>query len=275
MTVGARGSPVRSGANARYLIPRGAPGDQVSLSIGFLDDRPVTHTSQSLQLGASLNHRRGAWREQLYVNLQQEWFTVGETRGTTRLVLPGASWSLTRSNDPIHPTRGSRVQLDLRGTDEIVGSEVGFVQATLRGKRVRSPWPNGRILLRGDIGHTVVDDFGSLPPTLRFFAGGDGSVRGYGYQAITPRDEDDLPLGGRHLLVGSAEYEHGIIGGWGLAAFYDIGSAYNDLGERLKQGAGFGVRWISPVGLLRVDLASAISEPRRPLRLHVTIGPDL
>jgi translocation and assembly module TamA len=271
----ARVSMIRNGLNTRYLIPRGSPGDQLALSVGFVDDRPRTHSTQSLQVGASLNHRRGIWREQLYVNVQQDWFEVGDTRGTTRLVLPGASWSRTRTDDPIHSTRGSRVQFDVRGTDEWIGSEVGFFQATLRGKRVRSPFPDGRLLVRGDLGYTLVDDFGSLPPTLRFFAGGDQSVRGYGYQALGPRGPDGEIQGGRHLVVGSVEYEQRLVGDWGAATFFDVGNSMNGLGDRLRQGAGAGIRWVSPVGLLRLDVASAISEPGRPLRLHIVIGPDL
>jgi translocation and assembly module TamA len=275
MTGEVRGSPTRSGLSTRYLIPVGAAGDQFALSLGFQDERPTTHTTQSLLLGVSLNHRRGFWRERLYVNLQQDWFEVGGTRGTTRTVLPGASWTRTRANDPIHATRGSRIAFEVRGTDEVLGSEVGFVQATLRGKWVRSPHRSGRVLLRGDLGYTVVDEFSNLPPTMRFFAGGDQSVRGYGYQALGPTDGDGRPLGGRHLMVGSAEYERTLLGDWGTAVFYDVGNALKGIGDGFRHGMGAGLRWRSPVGMVRLDLASAVSEPGRPLRFHVVIGPDL
>jgi translocation and assembly module TamA len=275
MTGEVRGSPTRSGISTRYLIPVGAAGEQFALAAGFQDERPATHTSQSLLFGASVNHRRGLWRERVYLNLQQDWYTVGETRGVTRTVLPGATWSLTRADDPIHATRGIRLSLDLRGTDEVLGSEVGFVQATLRAKTVRSPHPGGRVLLRGDLGYTAVDRFDDLPATMRFFAGGDGSVRGYGYQALGPVDDAGLARGGRHLAVASAEYERTLLGDWGAALFYDVGNALNGLDDGLRHGAGAGLRWRSPVGMVRLDLASAVSEPGRPLRLHVVIGPDL
>jgi translocation and assembly module TamA len=273
-----RGSPTRSGISTHYVIPVGSAGEQVAVSVGLQDERPATHTSQSLLLRTSLNHRRGPLRETLYVNLQQDWFDLAGTRGTTRTVLPGASWTWTRSDDPIHATRGTRVSLDLRGTDQRLGSEVGFAQVRLRAKTVRSPHASGRVLLRGDLGYTVVDDFASLAPTMRFFAGGDQSVRGYGYQALGPTDLDGKPLGGRHLVVGSAEYERTLFGDWGAAVFYDVGNALNaldGLGDRLHRGRGAGLRWRSPVGMVRLDLASALSEPGRPLRLHVVIGPDL
>jgi len=275
MTGELRGSPTRSGISTRYQIPTGSAGEQFALAAGVQDERPATHTSQSLLVGASLNHRRGAWRERLYVNVQQDWFTVGDTRGSTRTVLPGANWTRTRTDDPIHTRRGSRVAVDVRGTDEAIGSEVGFVQARLRAKLVRTPHRSGRVLLRGDVGYTAVDEFANLPPTMRFFAGGDQSVRGYGFQALGPVDGEGLPLGGRHLLVGSVEYERSVWGGFGAAAFYDVGNALNGWNDGMRHGAGFGLRWSSPVGMVRLDLASAVSEPGRPLRLHVVIGPDL
>jgi translocation and assembly module TamA len=271
----ARLSPTRSGVSTRFSIPFGPAGGQFTLSAGLQDERPRTHTTQTLVLGAGLNHRRGHWRETLYLNLQQDWFEVGGARGGTRTVLPGASWTRTRADDPIHATRGSRVSLDVRGTDEVLGSEVGFAQATLRGRWVRSPHRESRLLLRADLGYTAVDDFASLPPTMRYFAGGDQSVRGYGFQRLGPSDAGGQPLGGRHLAVASVEFERMLRGDWGAAVFYDIGNALNRVEDRLNHGAGAGLRWRSPVGMVRLDVASAVSEPGRPLRLHVVVGPEL
>jgi translocation and assembly module TamA len=275
LTGEARASFARSGVSARYLVPTGSAGDQLALSVGFQDERPVTHTTQSLLLGASLNHRRGGWQEQLYLQLQQDWFEVGERRGATRTVLPGASWTRTRTNDPLHTARGSRLALDVRGTHSVLGSEIGFAQVTLRGKRIRPAHEGARLIVRGDLGFTAVDRFTSLPPTMRFFAGGDQSVRGYGYQALGATDAEGRLEGGRHLAVGSVEYERTLLGDWGAALFYDVGNAFNGAGDGLRHGVGAGIRWLSPVGQVRLDLASAVSEPGRPLRLHVVIGPDL
>jgi translocation and assembly module TamA len=60
-----------------------------------------------------------------------------------------------------------------------------------------------------------------------------------------------------------------------IAGFFDLGNALDDVNWNLEQGVGGGVRWLSPVGLVRLDLAVALTEPGHPLRLHITVGPDL
>ncbi len=76
-----------------------------------------------------------------------------------------------------------------------------------------SPTDDSRVILRTDLGYTAVHDFNDLPLSLRFYAGGSQSVRGYEYQAL------GLPDGGRYLVVGSAEYQHQIYGNWNAAVF--------------------------------------------------------
>ena len=116
---------------------------------------------------------------------------------------------------------------------------------------------------------------GLVPISERFFAGGDNSVRGYDYESLGPKDSNGEVAGGRYLVVGSAEYEHRLWGKWGAAVFYDAGNALDAIDDKLKHGAGIGLRWQSPVGPVRVDVASALSEDNNPLRLHVTVGSDL
>ncbi len=77
------------------------------------------------------------------------------------------------------------------------------------------------------------------------------------------------------MLVGSLEYDYRIKKDWSVAAFVDTGDAFDD-NPNLKTGVGFGVRWHSPVGPIRVDLASGLNKPPgSKIRLHLNIGPDL
>jgi len=83
-------------------------------------------------------------------------------------------------------------------------------------------------------------------------------------------------VGGRYLAVGSLELERRIVDKWSMALFTDLGNAYDpDFSNELAVGAGMGLRWRSPLGQIRVDVASALSKEGNPLRLHVVIGPDL
>jgi len=133
----------------------------------------------------------------------------------------------------------------------------------------------GRFLSRLEVGTTRIDDFNQLPASLRFFAGGDVSVRGYAYNTLGPTDATGDVIGGRHLLTGSVEYEQHIAGNWAIAAFYDAGNALDDFSDSLRKGTGLGVRWRLPIGQIRLDAARALSLPERPWRLHLYIGPDL
>ena len=114
-----------------------------------------------------------------------------------------------------------------------------------------------------------------MPSSLRFFAGGDQSIRGFGYQTISPVDETGQLTGARYLSVGSLEYAHPVAEKWRLASFVDTGTATNDYRDPLKVGSGFGVRWISPLGPIRFDLAFGVSETKIPWRLHFGLGAEL
>jgi len=110
---------------------------------------------------------------------------------------------------------------------------------------------------------------------VRFFAGGDNSVRGYDFETIGPVDADGNVTGGNNLAVFSLEYDRLISKSWSLAAFVDTGSAFNDFDVDFKTGAGVGIRWYSPLGPIRVDVAHPLGESDRSTRLHITLGPDL
>ncbi|MDH3389145.1 MAG: BamA/TamA family outer membrane protein, partial [Gammaproteobacteria bacterium] len=86
---------------------------------------------------------------------------------------------------------------------------------------------------------------------------------------------DGKVIGARYMMYGGVEFEHYFNDRWGLALFYDVGNAIDDLADSLESGAGFGWRWKSPVGPVRVDLANAVSTEDQEWRLHVNIGPDL
>ncbi|MEX8505719.1 autotransporter assembly complex family protein [Leptothrix ochracea] len=114
----------------------------------------------------------------------------------------------------------------------------------------------------------------SVPYTLLFRAGGDESIRGYGYQSLGPQALDGTAIGGHVLGTTSFEIAHPFTRNtpaWWWAAFYDAGqAAVNWAAFKPDKGYGLGVRWRSPVGPLRIDLAWA--ERLERLRLHFSIG---
>jgi translocation and assembly module TamA len=275
--VEARVSSIERSGKTDYIVPGIYPStDLTTYTLAYANVHTQTSTSQSFLVGGSRARALGRWRQSLGFNYERTTFKVGTDSGVSRLLGPQASWQRVFADDRIYPTHGERIEFDLRGADKSVLSNATFVQALARGKFIQSFGEERfRVITRADLGYTATSDFHDLPPTVRFFAGGDQSVRGYSYQGIGPRDAFRHVIGGKVLEVASAELEYRFLQKWGVAAFYDTGTASDKFGGQLKVGTGVGVRWLSPIGLVRLDVATAIREPGHPIRLHLTIGPDL
>ena len=115
----------------------------------------------------------------------------------------------------------------------------------------------------------------AIPPSLRFYAGGDQSVRGYGYKKISPADDEGNLVGGKNLLTYSLEVERSLYDQWSGAVFYDSGMVSDTLaGSTIHSGAGVGLRWNGIFGQIRLDLAKALDE-NGSWRIHFTMGADL
>jgi translocation and assembly module TamA len=261
---------------ASYLIPGAYPRtDTLAFNTAYALENTDTAESESLLLGAQRTQVRGSWREALQLNYQRDDFEVGLDEGISTLLVPGASWERIEADDRIDTTHGYRLRLSLQGASDGVLSDSTFVQGTVAGKAIRTLGERHRLIGRAEVGYLETDSFRRLPPRFRFFAGGDQSVRGYGYQDLGQRDEADNIIGGQALLVGSLEYELRFLEKWGAAVFYDTGNAFRAFGDELESGAGVGLRWRSPIGPIRADVAWALTEDGTPLRFHLSIGPDL
>ena len=275
-SAGVEASQIKSSFLTRYLIPVGNPRtDKIAITAGWIDNHPETSSNQTATAGVSLIQARGRWQETWSLNYLNEKFRTGSDSGYSTVFVPGTSWLLTRTDDPVYTHRGYRLQLDLRGTAQALGSDVSFVQARATGKYIYPVGDGGRLIARSGLGATSVEQFENLPVSFRFYTGGDQSVRGYEYNSIGSTDALGAVIGGRYLVVGSVEYEQHLYGKWSGAVFYDVGNAYSSSSEPYREGAGFGLRWRSPIGLVRVDLASALTLPDHPWRVHIVIGPDL
>ena len=270
-------SQIGYSATAHYRIPVFNPRtDQMVFSAGIINEETDTSISTIRTLGASLNRSRNRWRQTLSINYQQEEFEVADDIGDSTLLMPGISWSRIWGSRRIFLILdGVRFDLSLRGASDKFISDTNFSQATGSIKAIRSVSSRGRLIAHGKLGSTWTRTFHQLPSSVRFFAGGAQSVRGYAYESLGPRDADGEVEGGKHLMVGSLEYDHRIKGKWRVALFYDRGNAINATNDPLEEGAGFGIRWQSPVGPIRFDFANAISRDDRPWRFHINIGPDL
>jgi translocation and assembly module TamA len=263
-------------AEIQYFIPWPNPRtDVATLSTGYLDVTTLTSTSKIEYGGGSLSRLLGKWRVVPALNYRREKFTVGVDHGTVRTLVPEGTWSRTRADDQLITRNGDRISLNVRGAHEGAVSDVSFLQARVDGKLIHGFPGKNRGIARIEVGATQTSDFRELPASFRFFAGGATSVRGYGYNSQGPRDELDHVIGGPYLLTGSLEADHRFLPRWGGAVFFDMGNALNNFGDPLKRGAGMGLRWISPAGLVRLDFAWGLDRAGTPFSVHLTMGPEL
>jgi translocation and assembly module TamA len=272
-----------------YQIPM--PGlDQRSFNYGatYRDSNTTTSISHTIELVANETRLWYGWTRVIGLHALSGTFTVGKTgsnesdtatgleHGQSTLVYPEISLSRKSGDNPTFVRNGWSINLVARSTVGSVFSDARFTQFMADGKWIRAFAGNNRLILRGTAGYTSTDDFDALPPQLRFFAGGDRSVRGYSYQSIGPKNDFGRVIGGENLLVASTEVEHYFTRNWGIATFVDAGNAFTGTDYRPKIGTGLGVRYLSPVGMIRVDVGVPINDQdRHGVELHLVIGPDL
>lgn len=176
-----------------------------------------------------------------------------------------------------NPTRGIRQYYSVEvGADKALSdTNLAIVRAGVSGIYSFGDDKKHQVLGSLNTGYIWADDFYEVPYKLRFFAGGDQSLRGYDYESLSPIDKGYL-TGGQVLAVGSAEYNYEFRPGFRGAFFTDVGNAYDkNFDTDTKVGVGVGIRWASPVGVVRVDVAAGVTEESIPVRLHFFIGSPL
>jgi translocation and assembly module TamA len=213
----------------------------------------------------------------LYLRYLNENSNVSGDDNIANLVIPGMRYYQRSYDDPFNPEKGYQFRLELRGSYDALLSNVTLGQVIAAGSFM---WPlSSRLILhpRIEAATTVKDNpLSEVPPSMRFFVGGDNSVRGYAFKSRGPEDDSGDVIGGDSLLVGSLEIEYALNDTWGLAVFYDVGSAFNATHDmEWIEGAGIGVRRYTPIGPVKLDLASRVNDDNGGVRIHFSIGFDL
>lgn len=260
-----------------YTIPiRDPVKDRLSVPGKWEKELFENTESESRSIGISYDHIQEDGEYSLYFTFLDEDFEVGVETGHATLLMPGIKTTWRFADNRIRTDRGLRVSLNLTGANESFGSDTSFVQASLAGKGILTLTDQLRVIGRLQVGATMFDTIYELPPSLRFYAGGDQSVRGYAYKSIGPRDLFGNVLGGRYLLTSSVELERAVTEQWSAAVFFDSGDAFNAVPDMdLKNGAGVGIRWNAPFGQVRIDLATSLDSGGEAWRIHFNVGTDL
>lgn len=261
-----------------YQIPKpGLPHNRnYTIGAGYRDEETDSSRSRMARLAANeVTERWKGFTRTLGLQYLNGDFEIADERGSTSLLYAEGLLTRKKSNDLTFPTSGYSLLYGLRFAFESLLSDTSFTQVRAEGKWLRKLGDDSRLLTRASLGAMIVDNFDALPPELRFFAGGDRSIRGFDYQQIGETNATGGVIGGEYLVVGSAEYEHFFLEKWGAAVFVDAGDAFKSSFDA-NVGAGVGVRWKSPIGLVRVDIARpVVSDLDSSWRIHLVIGPDL
>ena len=263
----------RQTARADFFWPTTEKG--YNDSVGGAIER--TDVRGELTTVASLAARRSWGSPLLERSLTLEALTekrevAGLPDSTTRSKSLPLTYSITKRklDSLILPTRGYVINAQIGGAFTPILTDEKFVRLYTRFINYRPVGTAGTLILRGELGAVGSKDKLGVPSTFLFRAGGDQSVRGYGYQRLGVQEGEAI-VGGRYLATASAEYQYWFRPPWGVAVFYDVGNAADSLSDlHPKSGYGVGARWRSPVGPINVDIAygHAVKE----VRLHFSLG---
>ena len=309
---------------SRYIIPIGDPAVENLTLAGTVEQRQLADVNaRTMSLGPSVTRVTGRWQTVWFINGVHATGTVqgipecpiAEPNGTTAYAqcldptgkpIPSITAG-TASNDMLVPgvdigsvPKGYLGEpmfqhgffAELRGSQGAFGSKANFVQIHVQLERVLTLAPKWHLLLRDELGATFASHFDEMPSVMRFFAGGEGSVRGFAYNDLSPeqnfcenvafnnsastRQECVLnqKAGGKDLVTGSVEFDRDLPRNFGVAAFFDYGNAFNHFGTHLEYGAGVGFRVRLPVLTLGVDIGQPLSQSGSP-RLYINFSPKL
>jgi len=272
-------SSTLQGIATRYTIPGQKDKDTLtSFRIAAQQEDTQSYTINLATTEVERSRSFGARRVgSLFMQMQKEHSEAGNERTNSFLIMPGIRFSERRFDKLVRPTKGFHYQVEFKGTTKEMGSDTGFMQAISKGEII-IPLPKGfSILTRMQAGATWQGDpLRDLPISLRYFAGGDNSIRGYKYQSLGPKGSNGEVIGGKNILIGNFELERAISTNWGIAAFYDVGNAFNNFSNiDPAQGTGMGCRYYTPVGPIRLDLARQIGVESPGYRIHFSIGLEL
>jgi translocation and assembly module TamA len=272
---------------AQFVKPEFLHRDQqIELSLGALNQSLEAYDQKALTAGASVRRKFSErWSGSAGIAGIKERITQeGETRDYTLLSFPiNAKYDTTGVTNPLEdPLHGIRASATVTPTQSFGASSATFfiIQANASGYVDLAPLARtapGRSVLawRALIGTAQGASLFSLPPDQRFYGGGSATVRGYKYQSIGPQFPDNKPIGGTSIDAATLELRQRLPGNFAFAAFVDagqVGATSTPFTGPLRVGAGLGVRYYTPIGPIRLDVAVPLNPLPDGDRFEIYIG---
>jgi translocation and assembly module TamA len=279
-----------------YIIPIGDPAiEKLTFEFSINNQQPGDLITKDVSIGPSITRVTGSWQQVYYVNAVHATTEDIAEHFTDQLLVPGIQVATVPKGylgeDLFTRTFGA----ELRGSTAALGSNSQFIQLHMQWERSFDLWPKWHLLLRDEIGATIVSHFNDLPGSMRYFAGGDRSVRGFAYEELSPvetvpvldalghpvigadgkPETQTIRIGGKDILTGTVEVERDLPRNFGIAVFADYGNAFDKFGDPLEYAAGVGVRYRLPVLTVGIDIGQPLSRPGAGPRLNINFSTKL
>lgn len=274
-------SNVSRGASFNYRIPLTSPGSEwINRASYHVQDLDVATSRISTIESRLINKLDNHWTSQYTLLMATEEVSKNLfIESYLKYLIPMWQVDYYSTDDPFRAETGWHWQSIVRLSDKNLSSpDLNFQQTEQQFKWLYSLNSDWRLMGRTKLGTTFMSEqsfLKNMPINYRFFAGGDTSIRGYDYQSLAPADASGELLGGKHLITQTLELDYRYSDSWRWALFVDGGNSFNDFSAfEVKRSVGTGVRWITPVGSIRLDVARGLDTPK-DWRIHITIGPDL
>ena len=234
--------------------------------------------SQTLALERKLSER---WR--VSAGGSVEYTEIDDNEGRQQFTLLGVPLTARRDNtdDPLDPSRGSRLQFDVTPYQTFGDDESTFLRTEVAGSIYYSVLRRRRFVVAGraKIGSIVGSQTDDVPATKRFYAGGGGSIRGFEFQEVGPLDGAGDPLGGRSVVEVGLDLRFRLTDTIGIVPFVEAGNVYDEevpnFSDPLRVGAGLGFRYFTAIGPLRLDVAVPVN-PREGVdedfQFYISLG---
>ncbi len=269
--------------NGQYIIPGKHPTtDRYLFGTQITEERPADNKySARNETGITHIQKRGKLEQIFGIHYLSEVFRELPTdpKKQSHFVLPKMGYVWTNIEEHTLLQHGTRLSFSALGGLGIFLSTTNLIQSEAKIKWIFPIGDYTRLIARSNVGATFAAKSSDIPLSLRFFTGGDNTVRGYGYNSLGPKELDrhgnSIVVGGRYLLIGSVEIERKIYKKFGVALFADSGNAMNRWGSRLANSGGAGLRYQTPLGPLRLDIARPLLKGKPKPRIHLTFGMDL
>ena len=236
------------------------------------DDILNTKTS-SLNFQKVKNFESG-WTMGRFIKLAKDEFINDGLEDVSISIVPGIYFEAVSKDGTLIINEGNLKHYELDTSARAWGSDHDYLRLTGLNRWIKKVSKENRLISRFQWGAVVSEsEVSDLPETVRFRAGGDHSVRGFSFESLGVTNQTSgLLEGGRYLVAGSVEYEKPLIGRWRVAFFADSGSAFTNKIEA-KTAIGSGIRWYSPLGPIRLDVAYPLDFEKN-IRFHLTMGPE-